>query len=219
MDARTPTTAPVSKKLPASVLAPFAIASMPVAALGIPLTVYLPNYYASHIGISLTAVGLAFSIVRLIDIAFDPAIGVAINATQTPFGRFRPWMAAGAPLLMLAAYLLFMAEPGVTIAYLVGVLLVLYAGFSMLTLAHSSWAAALVPEYHQRSRVYGWMQAVGVIAIVTVLAIPVITSKLWGFSIPQGVRAMGWFIIAITPLTVLLCTFTVAEPKQIEKTK
>jgi Na+/melibiose symporter-like transporter len=217
MDARTPT--PAAKKLPASILAPFAAASMPVAALGLPLTVYLPNYYASHIGISLTAVGLAFSIVRLIDIAFDPAIGVAINATQTRFGRFRPWMAAGAPLLMLATYLLFMAEPGVKVVYLVGVLLVLYAGFSMLTLAHSSWAAALVPEYHQRSRVYGWMQAVGVIATVTVLAVPVLSSKLWGFSIPQGVQAMGWFIIAIAPFTVLLCTFVVAEPKQVEKTQ
>jgi GPH family glycoside/pentoside/hexuronide:cation symporter len=218
MDARTPVT-PETKKLPASVLAPFATASMPVAALGIPLTVYLPNYYASHIGISLTAVGFAFSIVRLIDIAFDPAIGVAINATQTRFGRFRPWMAAGAPLLMLATYLLFMAQPGMGILYLVGVLLVLYAGFSMLTLAHSSWAAALVPEYHQRSRVYGWMQAVGVLAIIAVLAIPVITSKAWGFSIPQGVQAMGWFVIAITPLTVLLCTFVVAEPKQVEQNK
>jgi Na+/melibiose symporter-like transporter len=219
MDARTPTAVPATKKLSIWTLAPFSLASMPVAALGIPLTVYLPNYYASHIGISLTAVGLAFSIVRLIDIAFDPAIGVAINATDTPFGRFRPWMAAGAPLLMLAAYALFMAQPGVTIAYLVGVLLVLYTGFSMLTLAHSSWAAALAPEYHQRSWVYGWMQAVGVIAIVLVLAIPVITATAWHYTIPQGVQAMGWFIIAITPFTVLLCTFVVAEPKQVEKTQ
>lgn len=216
MDARTPTAAPTAKKLSIWTLAPFSVASMPVAALGIPLTVYLPNYYASHIGISLTLVGLAFSIVRLIDIAFDPAIGVAINATNTAFGRFRPWMAGGAPLLMVAVYMLFMAQPGVHIAYLVGVLLVLYAGFSMLTLAHSAWAAALVPEYHQRSRVYGWMQAVGVIAIVVVLAIPVITSKAWGFTIPQGVQAMGWFVIAITPLTVLLCTLVVREPKLTE---
>ena len=83
--------------LPARLLAPFASASMPVAALGIPLTVYLPNYYASHIGLSLAAVGAAFSIVRLIDIVFDPMIGVAINATRHPLrplpaldGRGRP---------------------------------------------------------------------------------------------------------------------------------
>src|SRR5476651_1010797 len=116
MTDRTPDASAINKLL-ARLLAPFATASMPVSALGIPLTVYLPNYYASHIGISLTAVGLAFSIVRLIDIAFDPAIGVAINATQTPFGRFRPWMVAGAPLLMIATYMLFMAEPGVKLPY------------------------------------------------------------------------------------------------------
>ena len=214
MDARTPV--PATSKLPARILAPFALASMPVSALGIPLTVYLPNYYASHIGISLTAVGFAFSIVRLIDIAFDPAIGVAINATESKYGRFRPWMVAGAPLLMIAAYMLFMAEPGVGLFYLVGTLLVLYAGFSMLTLAHSSWAAALVPEYHQRSRVYGWMQAVGVIAIIVVLAIPVVLAVGWHKTIAQGVQAMGWFIIFITPLTVLLCTLLVGEPKQVE---
>ena len=215
MDARTPA-APATGKLPGRILAPFALAAMPSAALGIPLTVYLPNYYASHLGLNLAAVGLAFGIVRLIDIFFDPAIGVAINATNTAFGRFRPWMAAGAPLLMIAAYLLFMAEPGVSIAYLVGVLLVLYAGFSMLVLAHSAWAVALVPEYHQRSRIYGWMQAVGVIAIVIVLALPVVLSIGWHKSIPEGVQAMGWFIIVITPITLLLCTFAVREPKQIE---
>ena len=215
MDARALET-PATRKLPVRLLAPFAAASMPVSALGIPLTVYLPNYYASHIGISLLAVGAAFSIVRLIDIFFDPLIGVAINATNSRFGRFRPWMVAGAPLLMLASYMIFMAEPGSTLLYLVVWLLVLYTGFSMLTLGHSSWAAALVPEYHQRSRVYGWMQAVGVIAIIIVLAIPVILAVGWHKSVAEGVQAMGWFLVGVTPVTILLCTFMVGEPKIVE---
>ena len=210
---------PKTKRLSAALLAPFATASMPVSALGIPLTVYLPNYYASHIGIPLAVVGAAFGIVRLIDIAFDPLIGVAINATNTAFGRFRPWMVAGAPLLMIATYMIFMAEPGVTEPYLVAWLVVLYAGFSMLVLGHSAWAAALVPEYHERSRVYGWMQAVGVIGIVIVLALPVLLSVGWHKSIAQGVQAMGWFIVAITPATILLCIAFVGEPKQTETTQ
>jgi GPH family glycoside/pentoside/hexuronide:cation symporter len=208
--------APATKRLPARLLAPFSSASMSVSALSIPLTVYLPNYYASHIGLSLATVGAAFSLVRLIDIALDPLIGVAINATNTPFGRFRPWMIAGAPLLMFATYMIFMAVPGVSLAYLVTWLLVLYAGFSMLTLGHSAWAAALVPEYHQRSRVYGWMQAVGVIAIVIVLALPVILAVGWHKTTAQGVQAMGWFIIAVTPLTIGLCLLAVGEPRQAE---
>ncbi|MEJ1969393.1 MAG: MFS transporter [Rhizomicrobium sp.] len=218
MDARVPAP-PAVKKLPASLLAPFASASMPVSALGIPLTVYLPNYFASHIGLTLASVGAAFSIVRLIDIFFDPLIGVAINATGTPFGRFRPWMVASAPLLMLASYMIFMAQPGAGLGYLVTWLLVLYIGYSMLTLGHASWAVALVPEYHQRSIVYGWMQAVGVIAIVVVLALPVVLATGWHKTVEQGVQAMGWFIIAITPLTVLLCTAVVREPKLAETAK
>jgi glycoside/pentoside/hexuronide:cation symporter, GPH family len=215
----SPSGSPVAKSLPARLLAPFASAAMPVAALGIPLTVYLPNYFASHIGLSLAAVGLAFTAVRLIDIVFDPLIGIAINATRTRFGRFRPWMIGGAPLLMIATYMIFMAQPGISTVYMVGWLAVLYAGYSMLTLGHSAWAAALVPEYHQRSRVYGWMQAVGVIAVVIVLALAPIMSVVWHKTAAEGVQAMGWFIIAITPFTILLCGLVVGEPKQYERTE
>jgi GPH family glycoside/pentoside/hexuronide:cation symporter len=204
---------PKSRSLPARLLAPFSSAAMPVAALTIPLAVYLPNYFATHIGLSLGAVGLSFTVVRFIDIGLDSLIGISINATDTPFGRFRPWMAAGAPMIMIAAYMLFMASPGISIFYMIGWLLVLYAGFSMLTVGHSAWAAALVPEYHQRSRVYGWMQAVGVISTITVLVLPIVLATR-GYRAPSdGIHAMGWFIVAVTPLTVLLCTAVVGEPK------
>ncbi|MEI9996991.1 MAG: MFS transporter [Rhizomicrobium sp.] len=212
MNAPTPVSL-TPKNLPPVQMALFSLAAMPVAALGIPLTVYLPNYYAHDIGLSLSAVGAAFSIVRLIDIAFDPAIGVAINATKTRFGRFKLWMLASVPLLMLAAYMIFMASPGITRSYLVLWLVVLYAGFSMLTLGHQAWAAALQPEYHQRSRIYGWMQVVGVVATVVILAVPVILSKVWHVTIPQGVQGMGWFIVAITPVSIAISVFSVPEPK------
>jgi Na+/melibiose symporter-like transporter len=215
MDARTPA-APVARHLSAGRLLPFASAAMPVAALNIPLVVYLPNYFASHIGLSLAAVGLGFTVVRFVDIALDSLIGIAINATNTPLGRFRPWMAAGAPMIMIAAYMLFMAQPGISTAYMIGWLLVVYAGFSMLSVGHSAWAAALVPEYHQRSRVYGWMQAVGVLATVAVLMLPIVLSSR-GFKAPSdGIHAMGWFVIAVTPLTILLCTSIVGEPRLAE---
>jgi Na+/melibiose symporter-like transporter len=211
MDARVPDPS-VSKRMPVRILAPFSTASMPVAALGIPLTVYLPNYFASHIGLSLAAVGTSFFVVRIIDIALDTLLGAAISATDTRFGRFRPWIAGGAPLVMLAAYMMFMALPGVSIFYMIGWLLVLYAGFSLLTVGHSAWAAALVPEYNQRSRVYGWMQAVGVISTVIVLTLPVILAARGFKAASDGMHAMGWYIIAVTPVTIILCLTVVGEP-------
>jgi Na+/melibiose symporter-like transporter len=212
MDARSPAIAGSQRNLSAWVLAIFSSAGLPVAALATPLSVYLPNYYASHLGLPLAAVGGVFALVRLIDLAFDVGIGVAINATRTPLGRFRPWMLAGAPVLMVAVYAIFMAQSGVRAGYLAVWLLVLYAGFSMLTIGHSSWAAALVPEYHQRSRVYGWMQAVGVSGLVTVLTLP----SFWPKSPASGIHAMGYFVIVLAPLTVLLCTTLIGEPKRRE---
>src|SRR5205085_9591092 len=109
MDARSP--GKPRKPLGVGRLTIFSTASIPVAALAPPLSVYLPNYYASHLGLPLAAVGSVFAIVRLIDILFDPAIGVAVNATRTPLGRFRPWMIVGVPILMVAVYAIYMATP------------------------------------------------------------------------------------------------------------
>jgi len=212
MDARTPKTPDSAKSgLRAWLLLAFSTAAIPVAALSTPLSVYLPHYYASHLGLSLATVGNAFAAVRLIDILFDPAIGVAVNGTQTRLGRFRPWMLAGAPILMAAVYAIYMAEPGVTSLNLILWLLVLYAGFSILTLGHSAWAAALEPRYHGRSRVFGWMQAVGVSGLVVALLLPTFASTPSG-----GIHAMGWFIILAAPITVLLCVFLIPEPKRPE---
>jgi Na+/melibiose symporter-like transporter len=211
MDARAPRTGQPDGQPGFFRLGMFSTAAIPVAGLATPLSVYLPNYYASHLGLPLAAVGGVFFIVRMIDILFDPAIGVAVNATQTALGRFRPWMIAGTPILAIAVYAIYMAEPGITTGYLIAWLLVLYAGYSILTLGHSAWAAALVPEYHGRSRIYGMMQAVGVFGLVLVLLMPSFAS-----TSSAGIHLMGWFIVASTPITVLLCMAFVGEPKRVE---
>jgi Na+/melibiose symporter-like transporter len=91
-------------------LAAFAAPSLPLAALGLPLVVYLPEYYVSELGLSLSVVGSAFLLVRVADIILDPILGGMMDRTRTGIGRFRPWLAAAAPVLMLAAYFLFMAK-------------------------------------------------------------------------------------------------------------
>jgi len=197
-------------------LAAFAAAALPAAALQLPLSVYLPNYYASHLGVNLALVGATFSAVRLIDIFFDPAIGVAIDATRTSFGRFRPWMLSAVPIMMLSIYMIFMAPVGTTTTYLLGWLLVMYAGYSMVILGHSSWAAALAPKYHQRSRIYGVMQATGVLGTVSVLAIPPILVAMGNTDTAAGVQAMGLFVVAIIPLAIGICVSVVPEPAKTE---
>ena len=201
------------KPLSKTVLAALAAPCLPLAALGLPLVVYLPEYFSGEIGLSLTAVGTAFMAVRLLDMAFDPFIGGVMDRTRTRWGRFRLWFAIGTPILMFATWMLFMARPGVGVAYLWIGLLVIYGGFSIATLSHMAWASVLTPDYDQRSRVYGWWQTANVIGMILVLALPPLLFQVYGATHAQGVQAMGLFIIILLPITLLLSLFIVPEPR------
>jgi Na+/melibiose symporter-like transporter len=192
-------------------LAAFAAPSLPLAALGLPLVVYLPEYYVSDLGLSLSMVGAAFLLVRVADILLDPILGGIMDRTRTRIGRFRPWLAAAAPVLMVAAFALFMARPGVGPIYLWASLVVCYIGYSMAVLSHTAWGSVLSPDYQQRSRIYGWWQAGNVIGMILVLLLPPVLSIVFKGDHAAGVQAMGWFIIILLPLTFLLAIGVVGE--------
>ncbi len=193
-------------------LAAFSAPCLPVSALGLPLVVYLPEFYASELGLSLSAVGAAFLIVRLIDILFDPLIGGMMDRTRTQWGRFRPWLIAGSPLVMIGAFALFMAKPGIGPIYLWFWLVVTYAGYSMVVLSHTAWASVLSRDYQQRSRIYGWWQAGNVVGMILVLTLPPIIALAFKGDHAAGIRSMGWFVVLLIPLSVLLATRAVGEP-------
>lgn len=53
----------------------YGILGIPLAFLGFPLFIYLPNFYVEYIGLSLTSVGIILFISRIIDMFLDPIIG------------------------------------------------------------------------------------------------------------------------------------------------
>jgi MFS family permease len=195
-----------------AVLAAYASPTLPLAGLGLPLVVYLPEYYVSELGLSLSVVGMAFLLVRLADIILDPILGGLMDRTRSKWGRFRPWLAASVPLLMAASYALFMAKPGVGPLFLWSWLIVVYIGFSMAVLAQTAWGAVLSPDYQQRSRIYGFWSAGNVVGMILVLLLPPLVAFAFKGDHAAGVQAMGWFIIVLMPLTALLAGVVVGEP-------
>ena len=208
MSQARPPTAP-NMRMPA-VLA-FASASIPIQALVLAISVHLPRYFASHIGLELAVVGAAFAMVRLVDIPIDVMLGMAMDRTRSRFGRYRLWLTLGAPLLMAGLYGLLLANPSTTQLGLSGILLFLYVGYSMVYLSHLAWGGVLGPTYQQRSRVFGAVIGLGVAGAMAVLIIPIVMQQL-GHSEGEGVRAMVWFIIGALPVTVLLVLATAREP-------
>ncbi|PVM87853.1 MFS transporter [Caulobacter radicis] len=193
-------------------LAAYASPTLPLAGLGLPLVVYLPEYYVSELGLSLSVVGTAFLLVRLADIILDPILGGLMDRTRTRWGRFRPWLVASVPLLMAASYALFMAKPGIGPIFLWAWLIVVYIGFSMAVLAQTAWGAVLSSDYQQRSRIYGFWSAGNVVGMILVLLLPPLVAFTLKGDHAAGVQAMGWFIIVLMPLTALLAGAVVGEP-------
>jgi glycoside/pentoside/hexuronide:cation symporter, GPH family len=192
-------------------LVAFATPGLCIGALAVALSVYLPRYYAGHFGLGLPAVGLAFMAVRLVDMLFDPVIGVLMDRTHLKFGRYRVWLAAGAPVLVIPVFMLFSPPGKVGYAYLIGWLFVYYIGTSLITLAHASWASVVAAKYHERSRVFGAIQVVSIIGATAVLALPIAMAKRNGASGAGDVAAMGWFVCVAAPIGVALALISTRE--------
>src|SRR5258706_11692855 len=97
-----------------------------------------------------------------------------MDRSRTRIGRYRIWMLAGAPIFSLAAYMIYMAPQGISPLYAVFWLLVFYVGTSVMSLSHTAWAAVIAPTYDQRSLLFGWMSAVGVLGAAIVLGLPAV---------------------------------------------
>jgi len=206
-----------SSQLPLRVLTALAAPTLPLAALSLPLVVYLPEFYSGQLKLDLSLVGMIFMIVRILDIGFDPVIGGIMDRTKTHMGRYRPWLIVGTPMVMLGMGMLFMAQPGVGPLYLTGWLLLAYAGWSVLSLSQLALAANVSPDYHERSKIYGWWQAAFLIGMILSMFMPKILAAL-GYTTPfQSMSGMAWLVIILMPISVVICLIGVKERTTTEK--
>nr|QQZ51325.1 MFS transporter [Phenylobacterium glaciei] len=144
-------------------------------------------------------------------------IGGAMDRTRTRFGRYRVWYALGIPLLILSIYKILNPPADAGTGYLVLWLLVTYTGTSITGLSHAAWAAALATGYNERSRIYGWMQAVAVAGSVTLLLMPLLTHGAIQPGKGESMQAIGYIIICLIPFTAAASIFFAPEKITTEK--
>lgn len=178
--------------------------TIPMAAMGMPVAVYLPRFYTEGMGLSLVTVGTIFTLARIWDVITDPVMGIAIDKFDTRWGRRKHWIAISVPILMLSVWMVFMPNPeNVSAGYLMFWLIALYVGYTMLAIAHQSWGAELALTYDDRSRLFGWREVFVIAGMTVVLGIPA-TLELTGTSGQSAkVASMGWFCLILFPLLLI----------------
>lgn len=213
-DAPAGTNAPApaaSHRLAFAPLAAYAALTFPMGGLGLPITVYLPPLYATEVGLGLALVGTIFMLTRIWDVITDPIMGVVIDRFPTRWGRRRHWIALSVPLLLASAVFIYFPDPGASGTYLLVWMLILYVGFTMLTIAHQSWGAELSADYHERSRIYGWREVAIILGMISVLGLPAVLEVTTGADAYAKVGAMGWFLIITLPITALAAILLVPD--------
>ncbi|HWF00559.1 MAG TPA: MFS transporter [Caulobacteraceae bacterium] len=201
------------ESLPIGRLLTFALSGLPVSAASVAVFVYLPPYFSGHLGVSMALIGAVWMLIRFVDIPVDVGLALAMDRTQSRWGRYRPWALASAPLLAVAFWMLFRAPAHFGGAYLAIWLIVFYLGQSMSSLSTSAWGATLASAYHERSRLFAVQTAVGIGGAVVVLFVPVIGHGL-GLSDAANVEAMGIAMAIAAPIAILLSVLLTPEPRR-----
>jgi len=162
------------------------------------------------VGLGAAGVAGVFFTIRGIDILFDPAIGMVMDRTRTPLGRYRFWLVLGAPVFMAACYAAFVPPEHAGRLYIVIALLAVYIGQSMLNLSQTAWGAVIAPRYDDRSRLYAAISFVGVIGAGILLMLPILAKVKSGYD-PALIRAMAIFMIVTAGAGVALAAALTPE--------
>lgn len=205
----TTPTAP-KDRIKASWLFAYSLPGLPIAAMGLPLAVHLPPFYAEDIGIGWVAVGIIFGAARFLDVFLDPIVGVWSDRTKSTWGRRRVWMIASVPVMALGSYLVFSPTPGASWQVVIATIVLLYLGWTMLTITHLAWGGELTDDYHERSRVTASREAAYIVGMITVLLLPLIVQQYGGDKFDQ-VASMGWYVIVTLPIGVAIAVLTLKE--------
>ncbi len=174
---------------------------LPLAFLALPMTIALPPHYAQQHGVSLGTLGAVLLIARLLDTVLDPWIGQRIDrALSGPRRRLLTVAIAAAVAIGGGFVALFFAPFGAPAAavdataatplalwvWLGMHLLLVYIGYSTLSVLHQAWGTRLGGDEAQRTRVAAWREGFGLGGLLLAGVLP----TLLGLGVAAAVLAV-----------------------------
>ncbi|MEI6803924.1 MAG: MFS transporter [Burkholderiales bacterium] len=167
----------------------YGLLGLPLAFCALPLYVLMPNLYARQWDVSLASLGAVLLGARLLDAVIDPLLGRLCDRLYAT--SLRAVMKLGAiagGLLAVGFSFLFVPlvhEPTALLWWAGFWLMLTYAAYSALSVAHQSWGAMLGGNALYRSRVVAWREGLGLMGVLlaavtpTLLGVPAMLALLY----------------------------------------
>ncbi len=198
--------------IPLRAIVVYSLPYMSYAVVALPLALFVPSFYADELALPLATVGFAISASRVLDVLLDPLIGTLSDHTHTRFGRRKPWIAAGTPIFILAAWMVLVPGEGVGATYLLVWTTVLFVSFTLVDLPLKAWGAELSTDYGERSRITAWREAFGFAGQLVFVGVLLFLNGTANHGAHDQLRAVAWTLVLTLPPLLVLALWVVPEP-------
>lgn len=211
-------------KLSTGQLLAYAAPTVALQAMLVPLYNFLPPvYYSAEVGMVALTVATIFAIGRFWEAIVDPLVGALSDRTKSRFGRRRVWMVVGTPIALVSAWFLLLPPQGASSAYLLGWLVLFYAGWTMVYVPHQTWGGEISDDYAERTRIAGFRESGAFFGYLCASAVGIFYWIIFkGVAFPsyaQIVQSVGVFFAVALPIGILVCFAKVpASTAQVERT-
>jgi GPH family glycoside/pentoside/hexuronide:cation symporter len=199
-------------KLSTGRLIAFSAIAMPIYAVQVPISVYLPAIFSQTYGLPLSTLGLIFLVEKLWGTVADPLVGALSDRTRNRLGRRRSWILAGSAVFGTAGVTLFFPPAGVSALYLGLALFVFYLGWSMIQIPFFAWSGEVSADYDERTRVATYQTVAASLGLLLVLVLPTLIDQLHPGDGALRLHAMGGLILATLGTGLALTLSAFPEP-------
>ncbi|MEM9670205.1 MAG: glycoside-pentoside-hexuronide (GPH):cation symporter [Pseudomonadota bacterium] len=207
----------MSQKLPPMQLAGYGAADFGFNLFWTGLSVYLLIYYTDILGIDPVTAGLIFSLSIFWDAVSDPIMGFIVTRTKTRWGRFRPYLLFGAPLMGFSSVMMFAAPilfPSAIVLSSAIAHLVFRTCYTIVNIPYGALSAVLTVDTGDRTRLSGARMFCGIAgALFATVMMPGLAEAFGGGNLKRGWVMVG-ALFAVIATAIILFTFAVTKENE-----
>lgn len=160
-------------RIPFGQLMAYGLLALPLAFVGLPLYIYVPDLYATQQGISLSVMGMILMAIRLFDAVQDPLIGVWSDR----FLRHRPLIMAVSFVVFAASFFLLYHPMGNSKIWMAVMMLLAMTAYSVLAINLNAIGSLWSEDPVQKTRIVSVREGLGVFGLLlAVMLLPFIRS-------------------------------------------
>lgn len=186
----------------------YGVLAIPIAFLGLPIYIYLPNFYVNEIGLNVALVGIALFLSRLLDMFIDPFIGLISDK----YVKKSYLIILGTIILLISFY--FLIHPFVSNSFLWLFIFsaLTYISWSFINIPYLALNAELGKSYQDNTNLSFSREVFTILGVVIALLLPYI------YNISQDAKeSLNLLLITsiiVFPIVILFFIIFIKEDKK-----